>query len=121
MSRLTYDQIAGAITELPQFDKQRLFGFLLDQLGLSGEQRNGSEVAAAGIAEIEAPDPRPNYQWLEDHKDEFRGQWVALYNGELIAHGADGVEVVKAVNQTDVKTPLIHFIEPADAPPFAGF
>ena len=54
-------------------------------------------------------------------KEEYRGQWVALYNGELIAHGTDGEAVVKTVNQTEVTIPLILFIEPADALPFAGF
>jgi uncharacterized protein (DUF433 family) len=38
MSQLTYEQIAGAIKELPPFDKQRLLNLLLSQLGLSDEK-----------------------------------------------------------------------------------
>jgi hypothetical protein len=121
MSQLTYEQIADAIAELPQFDKQRLLRILLDQLGLGDGQRNGKQEDAAPLAEIELPDPRPNDQWLKDHKEEYRGQWVALHNGQLIAHGTDGEAVVKTVHQTNVKMPLILFIEPADALPFAGF
>lgn len=120
MSQLTYEQIAGAIAELPPFDKQRLLDLLLSQLGSSEEDKNGGQAVVLGIAEIELPDPRPNDQWLENHKEEYRGQWVALHNGVLIAHGTDGEAVVKTVHQTGVKMPLILFIEPADALPFAG-
>lgn len=120
MSQPTYEQIAGAIAQLPSFDKQRLLSFLQDQLGLNGEQQNGMQGTAPSIAELELPDPRPNDQWLKDHKEEYRGQWVALHNGVLIAHGIDGEEVVRTVHQAAIKLPLILFIEPADALPFAG-
>ncbi len=118
MSQLTYEQIAGAIAELPLFDKQRLLGFLQSQLGSSGEEKNGGQTVAPGMAQIELPDPRPNDQWLKDHKEEYRGQWVALHNGVLIAHGTDGEEVVKTVHQAGAKMPLILFVEPADTLPF---
>jgi hypothetical protein len=120
MSQLTYEQIASAIAELPRLDKQRLLDLLLSQLGSSSGKKDSNQAVAPGLAEIELPDPRPNDQWLKEHKEEYRGQWVALYNGELIAHGTDGEEVVKKVHQTNVKIPLILFIEPADALPFAG-
>ncbi len=121
MSQLTYEQIAGAIAQLPQFDKRRLLSLLLFQLGLDDEKRNGNQAAAPKLAEIEMPDPRPNDQWLKEHKEKYRGQWVALFDGKLIAHGTDGETVVKMVHQANVKMPLIVFIEPADTLPFAGF
>ena len=34
-------------------------------------------------------DRTPDFQWLKDHGDEYRGQWVALFGGELLAHGED--------------------------------
>ena len=120
MSQPMYEQIAGAIAKLPPFDKQRLLNLLQDQLGLSGEQRNGIQGAAPLTTKRELPDPRPNDQWLKAHKEEYRGQWVALHNGVLIAHGTDREEVVRTVHQAAIKMPLILFIELADALPFAG-
>jgi hypothetical protein len=32
-------------------------------------------------------DRAPDFQWLKDHSSEYRGQWVALFAGELLAHG----------------------------------
>jgi|tagenome__1003787_1003787.scaffolds.fasta_scaffold20436151_1 hypothetical protein len=32
-------------------------------------------------------DRTPDFQWLKDHGDMYRGQWVALFGGELLAHG----------------------------------
>jgi predicted HTH domain antitoxin len=29
--------------------------------------------------------PRADWRWLDEHSDEYRGQWVALKDGELIA------------------------------------
>jgi hypothetical protein len=32
------------------------------------------------------PSGRRNFEWLEEHAAEFYGEWVALKNGELVAH-----------------------------------
>jgi hypothetical protein len=33
-----------------------------------------------------APDPTPDFEWLKVHSGSYRGQWVALLRGELLAH-----------------------------------
>ncbi|MFQ5595210.1 MAG: DUF5678 domain-containing protein [Anaerolineae bacterium] len=33
------------------------------------------------------PSVRANQAWLRDHADEYRGQWVAIRDGELLAVG----------------------------------
>lgn len=48
------------------------------------------------------PTLRANREWLKQHRTEFRGQWIALQNGELLASGSLE-EVSKAVtNRTNV-------------------
>jgi hypothetical protein len=31
------------------------------------------------------PDRSPDYQWLRDHSHEYKGKWVALLDGVLLA------------------------------------
>ncbi|MEP7339741.1 MAG: DUF5678 domain-containing protein [Acidobacteriota bacterium] len=121
MPQLTYNQIVGAVAELPASDKQRLFSFLLAQPELSSENRNGAQAAAPNLTPLELPDPRPNDEWLQQHRDEYQGQWVALYDGKLIAHGNDSQALAQAVKASGAPIPLILFIEPSDTLPFAGF
>lgn len=60
-------------------------------------------------------------QWLEDHRAEFAGQWVALHGDHLLTHSFDAREVFAAARQSGIERPLIIQVEPADALPFAGW
>lgn len=54
---------------------------------LSGWQR---VLAPAKILRVGGEldiDRTPDFQWLKDHGETYRGQWVALFGGELLAHG----------------------------------
>lgn len=62
----------------------------------------------------------PNQLWLRAHRNDYRGQWVALYQGELVAHGTDGVAAVETARSQGIPEPFIAFIPAADNP-FAGF
>jgi len=118
MSQLTYDQIAGAVQGLPLLDRQRLLKLLLSQPDLTAEQ-NGEDAVAVSMRERLAQDP--NLRWLEEHREEYSGQWVALHNGQLIAHSFDGEALVEPVRKSGVQSPLIVFVEPPGAELFVGF
>ena len=62
----------------------------------------------------------PNQRWLQSHRDDYRGQWVVLYQGNLVAHGADGETVTKTARAQGITEPFLAFI-PAEDLPFAGF
>lgn len=47
------------------------------------------------------PSVRANQAWLRHHADEFKGQWVALREGTLLAAGATGREVWDRLESTD--------------------
>ena len=114
---LSYEQIQGAIVQLPIDEQRRLFDELEKRLAQQGRPAvNGS------CSKIELPDPEPNDRWLEQNADQYRGQWVALENGELLAHGADGRAFVQAVKTSGAKIPLLLFIEEEGAfPEFMGW
>ena len=68
----------------------------------------------------EEPDPEPNRRWMTAHRHEYAGQWVALDGDRLIAHGANPNEVFASARADGAYLPLVTFIPPVDALPFAG-
>lgn len=60
-------------------------------------------------------------QWLENHRAEFVGQWVALDGDRLLAHGTVAREVFAAARNSGVELPLVVQVEPPDALPFGGW
>jgi hypothetical protein len=61
-----------------------------------------------------------NDQWLAANADKYRGQWVALKDGILIAHSSDGQAFVNAVQDAGVVCPLVLLIPPAQDPAQIG-
>lgn len=58
-----------------------------------------------------------NDQWLAANADNYRGQWVALKDGVLIAHSSNGKAFVKAVKDSGVDCPFLLLIPlPKDSP-----
>lgn len=62
----------------------------------------------------------PNQLWLRAHRNDYRGQWVVLYQGDLVAHGTDGIAAAEMARSQEIPEPFIAFI-PAEDNPFAGF
>ncbi len=68
-----------------------------------------------------APKDRSREQaWLEQHRDEYADQWVALDADRLLGHGASLKEVAAAAQQAGVSDALIVRVEPRDALPYVG-
>lgn len=42
-----------------------------------------------------ARDHTPSYEWIRAHAEEYWGEWLALLDGQLIAHGKDSREVLR--------------------------
>src|SRR5438552_3631012 len=54
--------------------------------------------------------------WVERHRDQYLGQWVALEGDRLIAHGANAREVYLAARQAGNASPyIVHITPKADA------
>jgi hypothetical protein len=54
-----------------------------------------------------ARDPIRDYEWIHAHAEEYWGEWLALYDGELLAHGKDSGEVIR---EARVKSPQPDFL-----------
>lgn len=56
--------------------------------------------------------------WLEKHRDEYDGQWVALDGDNLIAAGFDGKEVAQKVRDLGINGAYLVFVEGSNRPRF---
>lgn len=59
--------------------------------------------------------------WIQQHRDKYAGQWVALDGDRLISSGPSAKEVYAAAKAAGVMDALIVKIESRDRLPFAGF
>lgn len=64
-------------------------------------------------------DPEPSYRthhgeraWIEAHRDEFLGQWVALDGDQLIAHGGDARTVYDEARAHGTTSPYLVHVTP---------
>lgn len=55
-------------------------------------------------------DPTPNYEWLKKNAHAYRGRWVGLDRGELVAASESFEEVHEALRDRDHRGTLIHHI-----------
>jgi len=109
----------------------------LDEIGRiidSGTLRGAREVAEQGLAlfpdhpelqrlhyalrpfevrSVPGPnyfDPTPNYEWLKKNAHAYRGKWVGLDLGELVAAADTFEEVLQALEDRDHRGTLVHHI-----------
>jgi hypothetical protein len=55
-------------------------------------------------------DPRPSYEWLRKNAWNYRGKWVGLHKGELVAAADTLEEVLQAFGDRDPRASLVHHI-----------
>ena len=60
-------------------------------------------------------------RWIEEHRAEYAGQWVAVRGDRLLSCGSDGRQVYEAARAAGDERPFITRVEPTDELPFAGW
>ena len=95
------NEIVKAIHNLPSGEREKIRK-LLEEEKLEKRSEVEQQIQRFQAAE----------KWLKENRAEFLGQWVCLYGGELIAHGADGLEVHRQAKEKGIKSPyLVRVIE----------
>jgi hypothetical protein len=69
----------------------------------------------------EALDHSLELQWLNEHRGEYAGQWVALEGDRLITSGENGGEVFEAARAQGIARPFLARVEPENELPFGGW
>jgi hypothetical protein len=86
------------------------------------EDGNGSSSLPRVLAKhLPVKDRSREAQWLQEHRNEYAGQWVALDGERLIASGDDLKQVANTARRIGASDALIMRVESNDSLPFAGF
>ena len=119
MSKLTYETVLDQALALSPEDRARLINQLVAQ---GWNLSNGPSAPATDMNPdaVEYLPPRhPNVdwtspmEWLRINRERYRGQWVGLDGGRLVAHGSEASEVFAAVRAEGIPLPFITFIPEA--------
>lgn len=109
MSSATIERILNEVKRLTPDELREL------REALDREPQNSSQVPAIeNQREIER-------RWLDEHRDEYLGQWVALEGTRLLASGEDARAVYSAARASGVHAPYVMRVEPHDELPFGGW
>lgn len=54
--------------------------------------------------------------WIQEHREQFRGQYVALEGKQLISHGTNLKEVLASARSLGFPQPLIHHVPAEEFP-----
>jgi Family of unknown function (DUF5678) len=65
--------------------------------------------------DLEEPAPVPSRAketaWIDRHRDEYLGQWVAIEGDTLIAHGNNPRQVYLAAREAGITTPFVERVD----------
>lgn len=92
MSQVTYEQVLSQVQALLPDDKEKLREYLNAQI----EKDKAIEAARELARTLAQRDLSAEYRWIQEHREEYARQWVALKGDQLISHGPNGVEVMAA-------------------------
>lgn len=59
-------------------------------------------------------------RWIDEHRQEYLGQWVCLDGDQLISHGIDAKEVYKDAKSGGIKIPFVEQAREEEPAPFWG-
>jgi hypothetical protein len=58
------------------------------------------------------PDRRETHEWLRQNAEKYKGQWVAVLGGHLLAASPQLARVIEEVERTSFDAPpLLHFLD----------
>lgn len=113
------------VSEVGAFIPRKLFGQkeqIVNELAQAGVFAPPEpEPPRRGVRRVAPVDIARETQWLQEHRHEYIGQWVALDGDRLISHGTNARAVFEAARAAGVELPFFTRIEPAEEAPFGGW
>lgn len=107
----TLKQMIEAASALPPEDRRRLREWLQEQEQQDAEQPQPADTttphSSAETPQQQMERFRRAMQWIDEHRAEYLGQWVALEGDRLISHGADALQVDAAARATGIAAPFV--------------
>ena len=116
MQTITLEQVLTQINALPPADRTKLLEYLDAQQRQDREIEKAHALAsAAGKGDLAA-----EHRWLEQHRNEYAGQWVTLKGEQLISYGPHGKDVHAAAVAAGHPDALLLLVEAKDDRPFVN-
>ena len=113
----TLENAIEIINALPMPERETLFDWVEEEK----RRESAKKQTKNAKLKVEQRKFRLAMKWLQSHREEFDGQWVALDGETLLAHGTDGKKVHAKAQAKGVKTPLMHRVSVKETEPFGGW
>ena len=107
----SFDQIIKSIEQLPAAEQERIRRWLEDKGATNGER---------DVSHADANRSAKSLRWLNENREKYLGQWVALDGDRLIASGATAKEVYSKAKAEGVEIPFVELVTGRESGPFTG-
>lgn len=108
----TLNEVKKAISVLPNEQKEEIRAWLNRE---EESKREKNETLRKDIERY-----KKTQKWLAENREKYINQWVCLYGDELIAHGADALDVDRQAREQGIEAPFLeHIVE--EKHPFGGW
>ena len=111
MSTATLNEIKQQILLLTDEDRKALADFLVAQTVSAAE--NGKQTEPLEFSR--------EMEWIRRNREAYRGQFVALNEGQLVACGAKEREVWQEASRSGVSVSFLAYIETSEEETFGGW
>jgi len=112
----TIEQAIEIIQQLPPPEREKIFDWV--------EEEKRRELAEKESKKTKFEQKNEKFrlalQWLEEHKEEYDGQWVVLDGDKLIAHGNDSKTVYDEARTKGYQSPFLERVK-AKVLPWGGW
>ena len=106
----SFDQIIKSIKQLSALDQERVRRWLDEKAPSNGEGDNLQADTRSA----------KSLRWLQENREKYTGQWVALDGDRLIASGATAKEVYYKAKAEGVEIPFVELVTQQEPEPFTG-
>ena len=117
MSQATPERILAEIAALPAQERNKPNEFLNHRSTSVPEDVRVTD----SIPLFDTKDAQASLRWIEQHRAEYAGQYVALDGDRLVAHSANPQEIIPIVRASGLSGLYFTLVQSPDEPPFAGF
>jgi hypothetical protein len=118
MPSVAYQEIVQRIPLLTPEERKQIIGFLRFDSERTDESNNRDPISADQNGTGASPTrlvPLRSFdeerKWISQHRDQYRGQFVALAGDRLLAHGVDEGEVIDQARLAGFQSPFVTYIE----------
>lgn len=123
MEHTTFEQVVEAVNSLPSNDRERFNEWFKEQVQLDAKMNETSASKSQRSLTLEEREARFQraLRWIEENKDKYLGQWVALDGDQLLAAGSDGKQVYAEAVAAGVEVPFLKRVIEEQEPFYAGW